>query len=319
MSSIEFGRQVIRAEVDALVNLAKLLDANFDKAVEMILACKGNVVITGVGKPWLVGQKISATMASTGTPSISLHPTEAAHGDLGRIRESDIVIAMSNSGSSEEVVRLLPIVKRIGAPIIGITGNLQSDLARHSDVVLNLGKVDEACPLKLAPSASTTTMMALGDALALAVMERRGFAKEDYALYHPGGALGRSLMKIEDLMRPLDKTAVVKQSAPVKEALRTMNDQASGLACVVDDKGMLLGVFSEGDLKRLLIKDDARIGKTIGDVMTTPGIRLKPGTLSGEALHIIETKRRAEFPVVDDKGKLLGHLQLKDLVKASIV
>lgn len=319
MSSKEFGQQVIRAEIAALEQMSKLFDDAFDRAVDLILACSGNVVMTGVGKPWLVGQKISATMASTGTPSISLHPTEAAHGDLGRIRENDVVIAMSNSGASEEVVRLLPILKRIGATVIGVTGKLDSDLAQHSDVVLNLGKVDEACPLKLAPSASTTAMMALGDALALAVMEKRGFAHEDYAKFHPAGALGRKLMQVEELMRPLDETATVEGSASVKEALFAMSEQKSGLANVVDDKGMLLGVFSDGDLKRLIQSDESQLKATIADVMTKPGVRVKRGELTQSALKVMESKRIGEVPVIEENGKLIGHLQLKDLIKAGIV
>src|SRR5690606_10266341 len=220
MSEIrDFAKSVLHQEAEGIRALSGLLDKHFDSAVNAILECKGHVVVTGVGKPWLIGQKISSTLASTGTPSFALHPSEAMHGDLGRLRSHDLIIALSNSGTSEEVTRVLPVLKRLGCKCIGVTGNAESQLAAHSDIVLNMGKVSEACPIGMAPSVSTSVMLALGDALALAVMKARNFTREDYARFHPGGALGRSLLKCGEIMRPIDETAVVGMTATVADAL----------------------------------------------------------------------------------------------------
>lgn len=313
-----FARQVIEAEAAALTQMAGLIDEAFEQAVEQILACDGSVVITGVGKPWLVGQKISATLASTGTPSFALHPAEAAHGDLGRVRKSDIVVALSNSGASEEVVRLLPILKRYGIPVIGVTGRMDSDLAKHSDVVLNLGRIEEACPLKLAPSASTTAMLALGDAIALTVMERRGFTREDYARFHPGGALGRKLMHVEEVMRPLERTATVSPTTSVKDTVLRITQKQSGAAFILDNLGALLGVFTDGDLRRHL--EDAQDISTVPveSVMTAPGLRIQAGELATAALHILQARKIDELPVVDDEGILIGHVDVQDLLEVGM-
>lgn len=318
-----FGARVIATEITALQGLIAAMDEHFERAVNAILACRGSVVVMGVGKPWLIGQKISATLASTGTPSFALHPSEAAHGDLGRVTDRDIVLAISNSGASEEVVRILPVLKRFGVPIIGMTGRPESDLGRHSDMVLNMGRIEEACPLKLAPSASTTAMAALGDALALAVMEARGFTKEDYARFHPGGALGRKLMRVEEVMRPLDRSAVVAPSASVREALYAITQHKAGAACVVDEAGLLLGVFTDGDLRRRI---ESSLGAgadpfagTIGAVMTAPGLRIAAGELAASALHLMQQRKIDELPVVDADGRLLGHIDVQDLLAVGMV
>jgi len=316
---VAFGRRVIEAEAAALSRMSALLDAQFEKAVELVLACQGSVVVTGVGKPWLIGQKISATMASTGTPSFALHPAEAVHGDLGRVRNSDLVIAISNSGASEEVVRLLPLLKRDGVPIIGITGRLESELARHSDVVLNMGRMEEACPLQLAPTVSTTAMLAMGDALALAVMERRGFTKEDYARYHPGGALGRRLMRVEEVMRPLSRTATVPPGATVKQALFAITQMKSGAVFITDGAGVLKGVFTDGDLRRHIDRGVSLADSAIATVMTQGGIRVVAGELAAAAAHVMQDKRIDELPVVDVNGVLLGHLDVQDLLAVGMV
>ncbi|MCC6574095.1 MAG: KpsF/GutQ family sugar-phosphate isomerase [Planctomycetes bacterium] len=312
-----FGQSVLKQEADAVAALAKILDEQFDKAVSALLACKGHVVLTGVGKPWLIGQKISATLASTGTPSFALHPSEAVHGDLGRLRPHDVVVALSNSGESEEVSRLLPLIKRIGCNLIGVTAKGGSTLGKHSDIVLNLGKFEEACPIGMAPSVSTTAMLAMGDALALTVMKARNFGREDYAEFHPGGALGRSLMKIEEIMRGLPETATIAAKSTVKDALAAITKFKTGAAFVVDGK-KLIGVFTDGDLRRH-IEDDGLLKHSVADVMTKPGRRVESGKLATEAVKLMQDFRIGELPVVNDKGELLGHVALKDLVSMRFV
>ncbi|MCA8938396.1 MAG: KpsF/GutQ family sugar-phosphate isomerase [Planctomycetes bacterium] len=320
MDIATIGQSVVKAEIEALAKMVDNIDSSFIRAVEMVVACKGNVVVTGVGKPWLIGQKISATMASTGTPSFPLHPAEAAHGDLGRIRGDDIVLAISNSGASEEVVRLLPLLKRRGVPIIGMTGKVESDLAKHSDVILNLGRIDEACPLKLAPSASTTAMLAMGDALALAVMEARGFTAEDYARFHPGGALGRKLMNVSETMRPRTETASVAPDASVRDALFEITRHKSGACFVVDNEDLLLGVFTDGDLRRMLSTGSADLAATsISEVMTSPGLRIQADELTTAGAHVMQEKHIDELPVVNNEGRLVGHLDVQDLLATGFI
>lgn len=318
MSEIsEFGKSVLQQEAQGVANAAALIDENFDRAVEALLKCEGHVVLTGVGKPWLIGQKISATLASTGTPSFALHPSEAFHGDLGRLRGHDVVIAISNSGTSEEMTRVLPVIKRLGCFCIAMTGNLESPLARNCDLVLNMGKVSEACPIGMAPSVSTTVMLALGDALALSVMKARNFTREDYARFHPGGALGRSLMKVSDIMRPIEETAVVGASATVKDALHAITNHKTGAAFIVDT-GVLQGVFTDGDLRRH-VEDENLFSQQIVDVMTSPCRSVGADKLAPEAVRVIQETRIGELPVVDKEGKIQGHIALKDLVTMQFV
>jgi arabinose-5-phosphate isomerase len=313
----EFGKSVLKQEAEAVTRLAGLLDASFDRAVDALLKCTGHVVLTGVGKPWMIGQKISATLASTGTPSFALHPSEAMHGDLGRLRKHDVVVALSNSGTSEEITRLLPVVKRLGCLCIGVTANGESPLAANSDIVLNMGKVSEACPIGMAPSVSTTVMLALGDALALAVMKARNFTREDYARFHPGGALGRSLMKVSEIMRPIEETAVVGVSANVGDALHAITLHKTGAAFIVD-KGVVKGVFTDGDLRRH-VDDEDLFSQRIIDVMTSPCRTVHIDKLAPEAVLIMQETRIGELPAVDDAGKIRGHVALKDLVAMHFV
>lgn len=308
---VEFGRSVLRQEADAITGLASLLDDRFEKAVRALLGCTGHVVLTGVGKPWLIGQKISATLASTGTPSFALHPSEAAHGDLGRLRACDVVIALSNSGTSEEIVRLLPLIKRIGCTLVGMTANHDSPLGKHSDILLELGRFAEACPIGMAPSVSTTALLALGDALALSVMKARNFGREDYARFHPGGALGRSLMAVSEIMRGLEETATVEAHATVKDALHAITRHKTG-AVFVTGTGRLLGVFTDGDLRRH-IEDDNLLTHTVADVMTSPCKSTRADRLAPEAVKLMQDHRIGELPVTDAEGLLLGHVALKDL------
>lgn len=314
---LEFGRDVLRQEADGIVRLIDVLDENFDAAAQLVLGCQGHVVVSGVGKPWLIGQKISATLASTGTPSFALHPSEAMHGDLGRLRKQDVVVLLSNSGSSEEIVRLLPVLARIGCQSIGITSALDSPLAQSANVVLNMGQIDEACPIGMAPSVSTTVLLAMGDALALSVMKARAFGREDYARFHPGGALGRSLMRVSEVMRPRDETPWVDGRATVADALNCITLHKAGAVFVLEDD-VLAGVFTDGDLRRH-IGDESLLSQPIGEVMTRGCHSVTIQALASEAVNAIQTYRIGELPVLDSTGRLEGHVALKDLVSMHFV
>ena len=319
---VTYGQEVIRAEARALSALVGRLDESFAQAVELILACHGRVVTTGIGKAGIVGQKVSATLASTGTPSLPLHPVEAFHGDLGRIVKDDVVLAISNSGETAEIVQLVPELKKIGARIIAITGSRESALARHADVVLNLGHIEEACPLGLAPSCSTTAMLALGDALALAVSKRRHLSKEDFARYHPAGDLGRQLLTVEEVMRTGGNFPVVGDGTSVEEALRAIarskdrSGSVAGSVCVVDGGGRLVGIFTDGDLRRHLESEGAGLLKRAIKEVMTPGPRLfiEAGRLAAEALRLMAENQIDDLPVVDDEFHPLGNIDIQDLL-----
>lgn len=317
MDDLEFAREVIRAECRALEDLAAGLGASFNAAVEMLLACRGRVALTGVGKAGLIGQKISATLASTGTPSYSLHPVEALHGDLGRIMEEDVALVLSNSGETE-VIHLLGPVKRIGARVIAVTGNAQSTLGQHADVVLDVGAIAEADPLGLAPSASTTAMLALGDALALTVARRRNFDKETYALYHPGGELGRKLMRVEEVMRGPEECALVGEDTVVREALKKSPSRAGAL-CVLDGEKRFVGIFTDGDLRRRLTEGVEFLEGPVSAVMTANPKRIDPGSLAQEAAKIMDDYHIDELPVVDGDGRLRGVVDVQDLLAVRLL
>ena len=312
-----FAREVVETEMRALQGLVERLGESFHRAVELLLNCRGRVVVTGMGKAGIIGQKISATLASTGTPSHSLHPVEAVHGDLGRIVGDDVVLALSNSGETE-VVKLLPAVKRIGAKIIAITGHNESTLAKRADVVLDIGRIEEACPLGLAPSASTTTMLALGDALALAVARRKDFDKDKYALYHPGGELGLKMLKVEDVMRGLEQCACIAPDTPVAAALANSPKRAGAL-CVVDDDEKLLGIFTDGDLRRRLRQGTDFLNSPVADVMTSTPKSIRKGSLVQEAAKILEDYQIDEIPVVDDSDRLCGLVDVQDLLAVRLI
>jgi len=317
---LEFARDVIQSEMRALQGVADRLGGSFQRAVDVIFACTGRVIVTGIGKAGLIGQKISATLASTGTPSYSIHPVEAVHGDLGRIVEGDVVLALSNSGETE-VVELLPTVKRMGATIIAVTGDPASRLAKHADVVLDIGRIEEPCPLRLAPSASTTAMLALGDALALTVARRRKFDKEQYALYHPGGEIGRNLLRVEEVMRRLDQCAYVRAGATVIEALERIDRTPgrAGAVCVTDDAGRLVGIFTDGDLRRRVRQDTTFLKGSMSAVMTRNPKSIKSGGLAHEAANILKKHKIDELPVVDDDGKLCGVVDIQDLLAVGLL
>ncbi len=314
--NLEQAREVIRTEARAILSLADRLGPDFESAVETIAACRGHLVVTGMGKAGLVGQKISATFASTGTPSIFLHPAEAYHGDLGRVVMEDVVLALSNSGETEEVLRLLSPLRKIGAQIIAVTASRTSPLGRESDIVVELGQIEEACPLGLAPSATTTAILALGDALALSVLEARGFDKELFAFYHPGGELGRKLLKVADVMRTGERHPLVRDDTPLTEALARITGARAGAVTVVDAGGRLAGIFTDGDFRRAMARDPRLISARVGDVMTKSPVTLTPERLAGEALKILREKKIDEIPVVNGKGEPVGMLDVQDLLAA---
>ena len=317
--NVRFAREVIEAEICAVQGLLPLLREGFDAAVECLLACKGRVVVTGMGKAGIVGQKLSATLASTGTPSHFLHPVDAVHGDIGRIVAGDVVLALSNSGETE-VVELLPSIKRIEARIVAVTGNSASMLARQSDIVLNIGKIAEACPLGLAPSASTTAMLALGDALALAVARRRDFTKEQYAEFHPGGELGRKLMKVDDVMRGLDQCVAVRGDLPMKGVIERITHVPgrAGAACVVDGDDVLVGIFTDGDLRRRVLDGTLDLDRPVSDLMIRDPKRIALGSLAEEAAGVLSRFGIDELPVVDADGRLAGIVDVQDLLEVRV-
>ena len=317
---IKRAKEVFRLEAEAVRALANKLDHNFVKAVEAISGCKGRVVVSGMGKAGIIGQKISATLASLGSPSIWLHSAEAAHGDLGRVTKDDIVIALSNSGETEETKNLIPLLKKIGAKIIAITGNKNSNLAKHSDLVLDVSVRKEACTLGLAPTSSTTAMLAMGDALAVCVVEKKGFKEKDFALFHPGGSLGKKLLlKVEDIMRKGEANPVVNEDKKISEVLFKITKARAGSASIINKRGILVGIFTDGDLRRHLEYDANLSKRKVKEVMTRNPAAISPEKLAVEALRILEEKKIDELPVVDKDRRPVGMLDVQDLLRAGLV
>jgi arabinose-5-phosphate isomerase len=314
------AKEVLTIEAQAISLIARRLDHHFEAAVDVIAKCSGRVIVCGMGKSGIVARKIAATLSSTGTPSIFLHSAEAVHGDLGQVTAKDVVIIISQSGETEETVRLLPLVRKIGAKIIVMTGNPKSTLARHADLVLNIQVKAEGCPLGLAPMASTTVTMALGDALSACLIDRKKFKKEDFALYHPGGNLGRRLLlKVEDIMRRESSFARVTAKTHVKDVLWTITKARCGCACVVDGKHRLLGIFTDGDLRRHLEADPAVLGRKVSEVMTKNPASIGKEKLAVQAFDILKSKKIDELPVVDAAGRVVGLLDIQDLLKAGLI
>ena len=319
---LESARVVLQIEADAVLSLKDRLDDAFISAVEMILACQGRVVITGMGKSGLICQKIAATLASTGTPALFLHPAEGIHGDLGMLMKWDVVIGVSNSGETEEMSRILPVIKRLGLPLIAMTSQRNSTLGRAGDVFLDISVKEEACPLGLAPTASTTTTLALGDALAVVLLKQRGFREEDFALYHPGGALGKKLLlRVEDLMHTGSDIPLVSDKTPVKEALFEITSKKLGITGVVDSRGELIGVFTDGDLRRTLEREGDSLSLPIRDVMSAHPKRILRDNLAAKALQKME-----EFSITslfafenDEDGVPVGIIHLHDLLRSGVV
>jgi arabinose-5-phosphate isomerase len=317
---IALAKKVLKIEAQAIEQLSGRLGNEFNQAIDILFKCSGKVIVTGMGKGGIIGEKISATLSSTGTPSLFLHSAEAIHGDLGRVAKDDCILAISNSGETEEVVRFLPLIKKIGAKLIALTGHTKSTLAKYSDVVLDVSVKQEACPLGLAPTASTTVTLAMGDALAVCLLEKKGFKEKDFAFYHPGGALGkRLLLKVEDIMRKGKANPVVGEDALVRDVLFGITEARAGAASVIDKKGRLSGIFTDGDLRRNLEIDTHLVLKKVKDVMTKNPITISKDCLASEALRILKEKRIDEIPVVDKKKKPIGMLDVQDVLKAGLV
>ncbi len=316
---IAFAKEVLLLESEAIRNQIDRLDIRFQHAVDLIFNCKGRVVVTGIGKAGIIGQKISATLASTGTPSYWIHSSEAKHGDLGRIVADDVVLALSNSGETE-VVAPLPFIKQIGAKVIAITGNGKSTLAIHSDVVLDIGKIEEPCHLGLAPSASSTAMLALGDALALTIFKKRNLRKEDYAFYHPGGELGRKLLTVEMVMRKDAENPVVHEDVLLLDVLNIMTETAGkpGAVSVVDKGKKLVGFFTDGDLRRHLMNGMSVLRCTIKEVMTQSPKVVHAHCLVAEAYKILKDYKIDQVPVVDDSNVPIGIIDVQDLLEVGL-
>ncbi|MEW5764484.1 MAG: KpsF/GutQ family sugar-phosphate isomerase [Acidobacteriota bacterium] len=312
--SLSGAKRVLTLEAEALIRLRDSLDDTFTKVVERVLACPGRVVVTGMGKSGLVARKISATLASTGTPSFFLHPAEALHGDLGMVKGSDLVLALSNSGETEELVRLAPYVKRIGAALVAVTDSPRSTLARAADLHLTVAVDQEACPLGLAPMASTTAQLALGDALAAALIERRGFKPEDFARLHPGGKLGKRLMRVRELMHTGTEVPRVAPDSPVKDAIYEISSKKLGVTLVTDGRGRLAGILTDGDVRRLIEKHGgAFLSMTAGECATANPLTISPDAMAVEALGIMESRKITSIVVADDAGRVAGLLHLHDL------
>jgi arabinose-5-phosphate isomerase len=314
---ISYAREIIQIEAQALDKLSRRLDGSFCRAIEYLYRCRGTVVVTGMGKAGLIGQKVSATLASTGTRSIFLHPAEAVHGDLGRVRADDVVVVLSQSGETEEVIRLLPSLMELGAPIIAITGRAASTLGRAATVILELGPLKEACPLGLAPSTSTTAMLALGDALALVTSRLLCFGHADFARVHPAGSLGRKLSKVEDQMRPIEECRVASDSENVRQIFAELRrpGRRSGAILLVDSQGRLTGIFTDSDLARLFEarRDDA-FDQPISNVMTSRPRTVPLGAMLSDAVTILAELKISELPVVDADEAPVGLLDITDIV-----
>ncbi|PAU78709.1 D-arabinose 5-phosphate isomerase [Halovibrio salipaludis] len=316
----ESARRTITLERDAIDALLPRIDEQFSHACELILQCKGRVVVTGMGKSGHIGTKIAATLASTGTPAFFVHPGEASHGDLGMITGEDVVIAISNSGSTGELVTILPLIKRKGAALISMTGKADSQLARQAHANLDIAVEQEACPMNLAPTSSTTVTLVMGDALAVALLEARGFGAEDFAFYHPGGSLGRRLLlKVSDLMHTGDALPRVTQQTPLGEALLEVSRKGLGMTAVVDDGDRVIGIFTDGDLRRTLDQGVNIHSTPIGDVMTSHCRTVSENILAAEALKVMEDSKINGLLVTNSELRLVGALNMHDLLRAGVV
>ena len=317
---LTLGRAVISTETEALKNLLESIDENFVRACFYILDCKGRVVVLGMGKSGHIGNKIAATLSSTGSPAFFVHPGEASHGDLGMIKDDDVVLALSNSGETDEIITLLPVIKRLGVPLITLTGNTDSMLAKTASVNIHVGVEKEACPLGLTPTASTTAALAMGDALAIALLEARGFGAEDFAIAHPGGMLGRRLLlHVGDIMHRGEELPAVLEDTLLSETLLIMTQMGLGSSAIIDEENCVLGIFTDGDLRRAL-DNNIDVHKTVvGKVMTRNCKSINKDCLAAEALAIMEDSRINALPVVNAENKLIGLLNMHDLLRARVV
>ncbi|MDO8275607.1 MAG: KpsF/GutQ family sugar-phosphate isomerase [Serpentinimonas sp.] len=317
---LQLARDTLAIEAQALHDMAQRLDTRFVQAVERMLACRGRVVVSGMGKSGHVGRKIAATLASTGTPALFMHPGEASHGDLGMITSADVLLAISNSGESEELSAILPLIKRMGVPLLAMTGRADSNLGRHADVLLDTSVAKEACPHNLAPTASTTAQLAMGDALAVALLDARGFKAEDFARSHPGGALGRKLLTlVADVMRPAEQAPRVGLQARLPEIMREISAKGLGATAVVDADGVPVGIFTDGDLRRLIERGADLQSLRAEQIMHPDPHTVRPQALAVEAAERMETHRITSVLVVDDAGRLCGALNSHDLMRAKVI
>ncbi len=317
---LQLARDTLDIEAAALQGLKARLDERFVRAVALMLEARGRVVVTGMGKSGHIGRKIAATLASTGTPAMFVHPAEASHGDLGMIKAVDVVLAISNSGESDELVAILPVLKRQGVPLVAMTGGLASSLARHADIVLDSSVDKEACPLNLAPTASTTAQLALGDALAMALLDARGFKPEDFARSHPGGALGRRLLThVADVMRTGEQVPRVAPQASFSELMREMSKKGLGASAIVDAAGRPVGIFTDGDLRRLIEQGQDVRTRSAGELMRATPRTIGQGALAVEAAEMMEQHRITSILVIDEAGRLCGALNSNDLMRAKVI
>lgn len=316
----QLGLAVIETEAKAVAALASRVNGNFVSACHLMLACEGRIVVLGMGKSGHVGSKIAATLASTGSPAFFVHPGEASHGDLGMITAKDVVLALSNSGETAEIITILPLIKRLGVPLISLTGNPNSTLAKSATVNIDVSVEQEACPLGLAPTASTTAALAMGDALAISLLESRGFTAEDFALSHPGGTLGRRLLlRISDIMHTGERIPTIRDGAPMSEALMEMTKKGLGMTAVVNEAGQAIGVFTDGDLRRALDRGADLHNTGVSELMTRNCTTVVPDILAAEALRVMEDKRINALLVVDEDKHLVGALNMHDLLRAGVV
>lgn len=316
---IDLARRVLETEANAILGLIPQLDASFARAVDLLEACSGHVITTGMGKSGIIAHKVSATLSSTGTPAIFLHAAEAVHGDLGVVQANDVVVALSHSGETEELVRLIEAIRRIGAKLISITGNTQSTLGQASDVALSCHVAEEACPMNLAPTASTTAALALGDALALALSKRKGFDLSRFAEIHPGGRLGKKLTRIESLMHAGSAIPQVRRDTPMPDVIHEINSKRMGMTCVVDDQGRLLGIVTDGDLRRHMVPGSNLMDRRAADVMTGQPVTIKGDLLAVEALRLLEERKITSLVVVNGTGVVEGVVHLHDLWRTQMI
>lgn len=314
------GRNVVRIEAEAVLSLHQRIDESFVAACRLLLACEGRIVVTGMGKSGHIGGKIAATLASTGSPAFFVHPGEASHGDLGMITAKDVLLTLSNTGETSELLTILPIIRRLGAALIAMTGNPNSTLARLADAHINIGVREEACPLGLAPTSSTTATLVMGDALAVALLEARGFTREDFAFSHPGGSLGRRLLlRVSDIMHTGEEIPAVVETALVKDAVLEMTAKKLGMTAIVDGANRVLGIFTDGDLRRMFERTLDIHATPISRVMTSGCARIDPDRLAAEALRVMEDRRINALLVVDADNRLIGALNMHDLLRAGVV
>lgn len=317
---IDSAKRVLKIESEAVAALIDRIDGNFVRVVEELIACQGRVVVTGMGKSGLIGKKIAATLASTGKPAFFLHPAEGIHGDLGMVCRGDLVIAISNSGETQEIIRILPVLKRLNIILISLVGNHRSTLARNSDLFIDISVKEEACSMGLIPTASTTAALAMGDALAIALLEKKGFKEEDFASFHPGGSLGkRLLMKVEDVMHKGDKIPVVSEDTLMKDAIYEISSKKLGVTIVKDKDDRISGIITDGDLRRLLVKEVDILHKRAGDVMTRHPKTIDRDSLAAKAVGVMESHKITSLVVADKKGKIEGIVHLHDLLELGVI